>query len=195
MKIIIKYGSVFLIGIIFCWFILSKSNQKGENLETISSHQEIVEKIEAIGKLELVRMNIKDVLEHQIVKQWLPNPKAILIIQGEAVGCIDLQQIKPEDIYISHDTLNIKLPAPEICYCKIDHSKSKVFDTQNNFFSGTELIDNAYKEAERQLRSTVIKAGILEQTKTNAAFFFRPFFESLGFKHTFIYFEEISQTN
>lgn len=184
---------VLLIALIVAFFIFrgNKNNQP----VTITTHQEIVEKVEAIGKLELVRMNMQDVVEHQIVREWLPNAKAILLVYGEAVGCIDMQKIKPDNIIIQGDTLHIKLPQPELCYCKIDHSKSKIYDTQFNIFSGAELIDGAYREAETQMRNTVLKAGILDQTKVNAVSFFLPFFQTLGFKYTFISFDEVNWKN
>lgn len=179
-----------LAGFIICWLIVSVLNKKDNGENTITTHREVLEKVEAIGKLELVRMNIRDVMEHKIVREWLPNAEAVLIINGEAVGCIDLQKIKSEDINISKDTLMIKLPDPEICYCKIDHTKSKVYETKNDFFSGSKLVDGAYAAAEKQLRQTVLNAGILDQTKTNAVVLLKPFFETLGFKHTLIYFDE-----
>ncbi len=190
MKSIIKILIGVILGVLLCWIVISFLGKKKNVESTISTHQEVVEKVEAIGKLELVRMNIRDVLEHKIVREWLPNAKAVLIINGEAVGCIDLQKVKKDDISISKDTLKIKLPDPEICYCKIDHSKSKVYETSNEFFSGAQLVDGAYIEAEKQLRQTVLNAGILEQTKTNAVILLKPFFETLGFKHTIIYFDQ-----
>ena len=181
-----------LIGILLSAWFMSR-NEKLQ--ETSTTHQEVIEKIEAIGKLELVRMDLQDVIEHQVIRQWLPNAKAILIAYGEAAGCIDLQKIKPDDIYVSGDSISIQLPQPELCYCKVDHNKSRIMDTQFNFLSGANIVDGAYKEAEKQMTRTVLKAGILEQTKTNAIAFFFPFFQSMGFKHCYIHFEELRIEN
>ena len=180
MNTLLKFFLGFAGGIIICLFIYFMLNDKGAQTQT--SHQIALEKVEALGKLELVRMNIKDVMEHQVIRQWLPNPSALLIISGEAVGCIDLQKVQSEDIVIEKDTLKIKLPAPELCYCKIDHKNSKVYETKYDYFSGINLVESAYKEAEAQLRVTVLKSGILEQTKENAGIILKPFFEGLGFK-------------
>lgn len=178
-----------LIGILLTVWFTSKFGSK-KPPATFTTHQEVVEKIEAIGKLELVKMDLQDVIEHQIVRQWLPNAKAVLIAYGEAAGCIDLQKVQSEDIYVSGDSISIRLPQPELCYCKVDHNKSKLVDTQFNFLSGANIVDAAYREAEKQMTQTVLNAGILEQTKTNAISFFFPFFQSLGFEHCYIYFEE-----
>src|SRR5690606_11963955 len=75
-----------------------------------STHSLILEEMTAMGKLELVKYNFKDVVEQEIVKQWLPNAKAILIVQGEAIGCVDLSQLHPTDIASDGDTLVVHLP-------------------------------------------------------------------------------------
>jgi hypothetical protein len=168
-----------------CMFLFLKQGER-----TVISHSSVVEKIESIGKLELVKMSIKDIVEHNIERQWMPNAKAVLIIQGEAVGCIDMQKIKQENIFLSGDSLSIKLPVPEIAYCKINHEKSKIYDMTNAFMSGAEIVDEAYRDAEKQLEKTVLEVGILEQTKANAVLFFNAFFQSLGFKAVHIDFEE-----
>jgi len=189
----ILIGVLVTFAIVRIFFLFFNSAEREQ--QTISRHSEIVEKIESIGRLELVRMHVQDIVEHELVRQWLPNAKAILIIKGEAVGCIDLTKIKKENLNIAKDTIKLLLPAPELCYCKIDHSNSKVFNTQNNFFSGAELIDGAYKEAEKYLEKTVLNSGILQKTKDNAFDFFVPFFESLGFKEVYIMFEKENTMN
>ncbi|MDR2475349.1 MAG: DUF4230 domain-containing protein, partial [Bacteroidales bacterium] len=146
MKKIGLFLLVFLVGLFVSWYFFTKKSA----IDTIAHHNEIVEKIESIGRLELVRMSVQDVLEYEMVRQWLPNAKAVLIVYGEAVGCIDLQKIQAADIFVSGDSISIKLPDPELAYCKIDHQKSRVYDTRNNFMSSIQLIDEAYRAAEKQ---------------------------------------------
>lgn len=174
------------LGIIICLFIFFKLNDKG--IQTVTSHQVVLEKVEALGRLELVRMEIRDVMEHKLVRQWLPDASALLIISGEVVGCIDLQKIKPENIIVKKDTLKITLPSPELCYYKIDHKNSKVYETKYNYFTGINLVDNAYKATEEQLRKTALDSGILDRTKENAETILESFFKGLGFQHVEISF-------
>lgn len=183
-----------MFGVLLGMLIFSRPDKK-ETQKTISTHQEIVEKVEAIGKLELVKMTVQDVLEHQIVRQWLPNSKTLIVVAGEVAGAVDLQKLKKEDVLIDKDTIYIRLPKPEIAYCKIDHGRSKVFDTQANFFTGAKLLDDAYKEAEKQLLYTAQRSGIIEQTKNNAFVFFQSFFETLGFSKVKITFEDDKNRN
>jgi len=186
MKTLFKFFLGLAVGFIICGFIFFRLNDRGT--QTVISHQSTVEKVEALGKLELVRMNIRDVMEHTLVRQWLPNASALLIISGEAVGCVDLHKVQPENIVIKENTLKIQLPSPELCYCKVDHKKSKVYETRFDYFTGINLVDNAYKEAEKQLEKMALESGILEQTKKNAIALLVPFFEGLGFKQVEISF-------
>ncbi|MCL2651134.1 MAG: DUF4230 domain-containing protein [Candidatus Azobacteroides sp.] len=186
MKTLLKFFLGIAVGVIVCLLIFSKLNNKG--IQTVTSHQATLERVEALGKLELVRMSIRDVMEHELVRQWLPNASVLLIISGEAVGCIDLQKVRPEDILIKKDTLKIKLPEPELCYFKVDHQNSKVYETKYDYFTGINLVDSAYKEAEKQLRKTALESGILDRTRENAIILLRPFFEGLGFKQVEISF-------
>ena len=186
MNTLLKFFLGIAVGVIVCLLVFFKLNNKGTQI--ITSHQSTLEKVEALGRLELVRMNIKDVMEHRLSRQWLPDASALLIISGEVTGCIDLQKVKSEDVIVKSNTLKIKLPAPEICYCRIDYKNSKVYETKFDYFTGINLVDSAYKEAERQLWKTALESGILDRTKENAIIILKSFFEGLGFKQVEISF-------
>ena len=159
------------------------------NTTVESKHQLLVEKIEAIGKLELVRYQISDVLEHKNRTDFLPDASVLLIVKAEAVGCIDLKKIISTDITIDADTAVVNLPQPEICYVKIDHKNSRVYDTKMAYFREGILVDEAYKAAERQVTAEVKKSDILTQTKTNAISVLKPIIEGLGYKNVRLTFD------
>ncbi len=169
-----------LILLVAGYFFISKKFSISTSVE--SKHQLLVEKIEAIGKLELVRYQISDVLEHKNKTDFLPEASVLLIVKAEAVGCIDLTKISKEDIEINADTAVVNLPQPEICYVKIDHKNSRVYDTKMAFFREAGLVDEAYKAAERHVTAEVKKSSILAQTKTNATNVLKPILEGLGYK-------------
>ena len=140
------------------------------------THNTVLSKIEDLGKMELVRYNFKDVVEYtKEVSQWLPNSKSVLIVAGEAVGCIDMSKVTRQDIDFTNDsTITIKLPEPEICYFKVDHDKSKVVALEYTYFQEAELVDEGYKFAERNVRTAAINSGILQQTAENADKILKP---------------------
>ena len=176
-----------LILLIAGYLFLSKKFSINTSVE--SKHQLLVEKIEAIGKLELVRYQISDVLEHKNKTDFLPEASVLLIIKAEAVGCIDLTKITKDDIQIDADTAVVNLPQPEICYVKIDHKNSRVYDTKMAFFREAGLVDEAYKAAEKQITSEVKKSDILKQTRTNASNVLKPIVEGLGYKNVRLTFD------
>ena len=178
-----KWVSVafYLAAIIFLIFIWEsvKSFKFFKGKELITTHNIVLKEISELGKLELVKFVYRDVVEQTITRDFLPDPKAILIVQGEAVGCIDLQKVADKDIVAMKDTVIVHLPKPEICYHKIDHSKSRVYDTQYAFMNEGLLLDEAYKRAEDQILQSALNADILNQTKQNAEIVLKPVLENL----------------
>ncbi|MCX2584925.1 DUF4230 domain-containing protein [Pedobacter sp. MR22-3] len=176
-----------LILLIAGYFFISKKFSISTSVE--SKHQLLVEKIEAIGKLELVRYQISDVLEHKNKTDFLPEASVLLIVKAEAVGCIDLTKVTKDHIQVNADSAVVNLPQPEICYVKIDHKNSRVYDTKMAYFREAKLVDEAYKAAEQKITSEVKKSDILAQTKTNAASVLKPIIEGLGYKNVRLTFE------
>ncbi|MHC8949436.1 DUF4230 domain-containing protein [Sphingobacterium hungaricum] len=186
MKIVLRILP-WLIILVAGYFFLAQKFSINTSVE--SKHQLMVEKIEAIGKLELVRYQISDVIEHINKTDYLPEASVLLIVKAEAVGCIDLAKFTSTDLKIEGDTVILNLPQPEICYVKIDHKNSKVYDTKMAFFREADLVDEAYKAAEREVTAEVKKSDILNQTKANASNVLKPIIEGLGFTNVRITFD------
>lgn len=182
LKIVLIIAVIGFIG----WFMFLKKDNKPTS-ET--KHQVLLEHIEAMGKLELVKYRFSDVVEHKNMTQFLPDASVLLIIKADAVGCIDLTKIAAEDIEVVGDSVSIALPQPELCYVKIDHKASKVYDTKMAFFREAKLVDEAFKAAEAEVTRVVGKSDILQQTKTNAMTVFKPILQGLGFAHVTLTFK------
>ncbi|HVD99409.1 MAG TPA: DUF4230 domain-containing protein [Cytophagaceae bacterium] len=161
---------------------------KIEEDKSVITNNMIVEKIESIGKLELCKYYIKDVLEHKEIKDWWPDSRVVLIVSGEVTGCIDLKKIDSTAIEIEETKIRIRLPEPEICYIKINHQESKVYDIENEFFEKGKLIDKAYALAEKNIRDGALKMKILEQTKANAQTTLKPLLEGFSGKTVELYY-------
>jgi hypothetical protein len=122
------------------------------------------------------------------VKTWLPNAKAILIVQGEAIGCVDLTLLEIADITSDSETLVVNMPEPELCVFKIDHSKSRVYNTEYAFNEEAKLVQEAFKQAEKQIQKSALDMGILDQTKENAKKILTPILEKASGKKVVIKF-------
>jgi hypothetical protein len=160
-----------------------------KDASTETTHMMVLEKISTLGKLELAKYTFKDIVEQKIIQDFLPDPKALLIVYGEAVGCIDLSQIKKEDIVFDEKNVIIHLPEPEICNYKIDHAKSKIFQTEYAFMNEALLLDEAYKKAEVQILETAKESGILDQTKKNAELVLKPILAEITQKNVVLQFD------
>jgi hypothetical protein len=163
------------------WYKFSRQAEPQQD-KGIVNHNMIIEKIEAMGKLELVRYYIKDIVENTEELDWWPDPRVILMVSGEVVGCIDLTKIDSSKVDISAGKISIRLPAPEVCYYKINHQESKVYNLENKmlYYKDAHLIDKAYAQAEKQLLNAAGKMKILDQTKVNAQIILKPLLEELS---------------
>ena len=153
------------------------------------THNMLVQQIEDLGRLEVVRYNIQDLMEFEKKRNWLPNSVTSVKIVGEVTGCIDLAKIKPEDIRVEKDSASILLPDPEICNWKIDHSKSKVYNVKYGLWETEELVDQAYKEAESKLYKEAQNMGIEKESRENSKKVLTPILRGLGFKRIHISFK------
>ena len=180
--------------VIFLAFIILSNKFSGFSFfskakdSTVVTNNMIVEKIESIGKLELTKFYIKDVVEHSEIQQWWPDPKVILIVSGEVVGCIDLTKIDSNDVKITAEKISVKLPEPEICYSKINHNESKVYKIEYGIFQEGKLIDKAYAMAEKNILAGAMKMKILDQTKKSAQNILKPVLENTSGKKVELYF-------
>lgn len=167
---------LFLVGL--GWFLWRKVSPVLGGLESIAgsgpqvtvTHNTVLTQVEALGRLELVRYRFKDVVEYKRrAYRFLPESKVALIVGGEAVGCIDLRKLKPQDVVLEGDSVvRVSLPAPELCTFQVNHSQSRVYSTENGLFQDAELIDEGYKYAEAQVRNAALQSGILAETQRNA---------------------------
>ena len=86
-----------------------------------------------------------------------------------ALALRSIQNCRKRGIKLNGDDIHLTLPLPTICYAKINHDRSKIYDA--NFIAkvfNPELIDKAYREGEIKIKDEAIKLGILNQAKINA---------------------------
>jgi len=158
--------------------------------DKFGSHKEfhedvMVQKITAMGKLELVKYSMKDVIEQKEVRSILPDKRILFVAVGEVTGCIDLTKIQKKDIVkVGEDSVTVTLPNPEICYVKLDHQKSKVYDVSGTWFNADvqDMVEGIYKIAEQRLLKNASDMQLLQKTKQNATLIFKPMLENLSGK-------------
>lgn len=164
--------------------------------ELTSSQTEIteigmVQKISTMGKLELVKYTMKDIIEQKEIHAILPDSKILFLAVGEVTACIDLTKIKKSDITLGKDTIIVYLPQPEICYAKLDHQKSRVYDISGTWFadSETNMVEGVYKLAEKKIFDNANQMNVLGMARTNAQLIFKPLLENLTGKKVILNFQ------
>lgn len=161
--------AVLLVGLVTLWEQVRDTHLFSRfRRSDVQTQNLVLKEVIAMGKLELVKYTFKDIVEHEQVNTFLPNANAILIVEGEATGCVDLTQIKENNISVKGDSITVQLPRPELCTWKINHDRSRVYDTRFSFLDESQLVSNAYQQAERQVRQSALNNGILAQTQQNA---------------------------
>lgn len=176
---------LFLVGL--GWFLWQKvqpalfDNPLNPAPRITVTHNTVLQKVEALGRLELVRYHFKDVVEYKkSTYRFLPDAKVALIVAGDAIGCLDLRKVKAQDVVFEGDSVvRIALPPAELCTWQVDHSQSRVYSVENGFFQDAELVDAGYKYAERNVRTAALQSGILAQTEQNAEKILRPMLETM----------------
>ena len=110
--------------------------------------------------------------------------RLLFVAHGYVIAGIDMQKIKPEDLWLTGNVLNVRLPAAEVLVATLDNDKSYVYDRETGLFSkgDSNLETQARQVAEQEILNAAIQDGILATASTNAQTYLRWFFETLGYK-------------
>jgi hypothetical protein len=121
----------------------------------------------------------------------IPDSRALMIVSGEAVGCVDLLKIDARSITQLTDTVMVKLPQPEVCYVKLLPAETRFYSLNMGYFDNeAEFVEEAYGNAEQKLMEAALKSSLLEQTQTNAELVLRPLLEDLTGKTVMVKWEK-----
>lgn len=174
----VPYLVVITLSLVIGWLVF------GRNAPPESTNQFLtVTEVQAVGKLELVRMQLKDVIEHKVEhSSIIPDARLLMVISGEVAGCIDLQKINETDIVQTDSLVTILLPAPEICFTRIDTQKSQIFSviTIPVLDNQSELVQTLYRKAENYFQNDALKQEIFKQTQMNANHVLKPLFQKIS---------------
>lgn len=175
----------------FLIFLFFYIKHEFNTTRTQVSDDVMVSKIITMGKLELVKYAMKDVVEKKELHTILPDSRVLFVAVGEVTACIDLTRVKRDDISQGKDTVSVTLPRPEICYVKLDHQKSKVYDVSGVWFAdkSKQMVEDVYKVAEAKMLATAKEMDITGKARDNAGKIFKPFLENVSGKKVVITFK------
>ena len=174
--------SVIIIGFLVFLFFYIKHQFTESRTEITETG--MVQKITSMGKLELVKYTMKDIIEQKEIHPILPDSKVLFLAVGEVTACIDLTKVKKSDIVQSADSVIVYLPQPEVCETSLDHQKSKVYDISGVWFeeSAKNMVEAVYKLAEKKILANANDMNILGMARQNAQIIFKPLLEGISGK-------------
>ncbi|MCC5920651.1 MAG: DUF4230 domain-containing protein [Cyclobacteriaceae bacterium] len=158
----------------------------------------IFERIERLGKLELSKYHLQEIVEMKSAK--LANPllsmvskyNLILIAKGEATACVDLSKVSSQDVFETDEKITLILPRPELCYFKLDLQESRLYSFEKGFMTDDrKIIEQAYKIAERKVKEAAEQSDIFDQAEMQAKLFLGQFLQQFTDKTVVIQFETL----
>jgi hypothetical protein len=147
----------------------------------------IINEVQSLAKLETIRYTVEKVVTAE-VNQGVLGPlfgdRLLFVAHGYVIVGIDMSKIKPEDMWLIGEMLNVRLPATEVLVATLDNDKSYVYNRQTGLFTqGDPTLETQVRQvAEQEILKAAIADGILDQGTTNAQTYLRWFFETLGYK-------------
>lgn len=182
------FGVLLLIGLVTVFVLL---RNRGDYVFD-QSRVAVIKEMQSLNRLETAQFTIEKIIDAQTsgsaLKQFLFGDKILLIAHGQVIAGFDLSKVSESDIRVQHQTLTVKMPAPEILVTSIDNQKTKVYDRTQGLLSkgNTGLESTARAEAETTIRQAACDSGILDQASENARKQLTPIFQSFGFQNVML---------
>jgi hypothetical protein len=147
----------------------------------------IIHEVRAIAKLETIHYTVEKVITaemNQGVLGPLFGDRLLFVAHGYVIAGIDMQKIGEGDLWLEGETLNVRLPAPEILVATLDNEKSYVYDRQTGLLTHGDpnLETTARQVAEQEILKAALEDGILDQARLNAEVYLEKFFNALGYQ-------------
>ncbi|MGA2219210.1 MAG: DUF4230 domain-containing protein [Terracidiphilus sp.] len=147
----------------------------------------VVEKIRQLSRLETVVYSLDKIVEGEHKSPYLPDflvgEKLILVAHGEVIAGVDLAQLKPGDVSVNGDAVQVRLPAAQIFTTRIDNSRTKVYSRDTGILVNPDpnLESQVRWTAEQQVTQAALDDGILAKAKQNARTSVTALLDGLGF--------------
>ncbi len=149
----------------------------------------IVERLQAINRLETARQVSHHVVEVRVDSPWLPaflgGERLLIIAQAEAVAGVDLQRLSADDVQVKDDQVVLHLTPPKILSVRLDETKSRVYERERGwlvFKPDKDLERRARLQAYREALQAAQQSELLSVARRNAEANLQAFLQALGFR-------------
>lgn len=149
----------------------------------------VVQRLQALNRLETARFISQHVVEAKSESPWLPSflagERLLLVAQVEVIAGLDMKRISTEDIEVKGDEVVVTLPPPKILSIRIDESKTQVFAREKGwlvFNPDKDLEREARLQALNEARRAAMESQLLPFARQKAEENLKTFLQTLGFK-------------
>jgi hypothetical protein len=111
----------------------------------------------------------------------------LYIAYGEVRAGVDLKDLKAENVQVTNNTIQLRLPPPRILDSKIDVNRSSVYDYNRGFLGlgpdvGPQLQTLAQRETLKKIVAAACSQGVLKQANDRAELVVEKLLNTAGYK-------------
>lgn len=146
----------------------------------------IVHEVRSLARLETIQYSIEKVITAEISQGqlgFLFGDRLLFVAHGTVIAGVDLGKLALEDVTVAGESVQIKLPAPEVFISTLDNDRSYVYDRETGILrrGDVNLETAARQAAEREILKSALEDGILDTARTNAENYLNRLLQSLGY--------------
>jgi hypothetical protein len=148
----------------------------------------VVDRIRQLSRLETVVFSLDKIVEGERDSAYLPSflvgEKLLLIAHGEVTAGVDLGQLKPGDVWVHGDSVQVRLPAPQVLSTRIDNGRTRVYSRTTGLLvtADPNMETQVRQAAEDEITKAALGDGILDMAKQNARTSVTALLAGLGFR-------------
>lgn len=161
----------------------------GEGQPRTTTSPVVVEGVQKLDRLATVRSTQSVVVTKETggteLRRFLTGEKVLMVAVGDVEAGVDLSSIGEGDVRVEENSVEIRLPDPEVFSVSLDEDKTRVYDRDQgllNLRPDDALVEEARRDATDELRSAAWENDILNTAEQNAEDSIRAFVTTLGFE-------------
>ena len=161
----------------------------GEGRPQTTTSPVVVEGVQKLDRLDTVRMTESVVVTKDTggseLRRFLTGEEVLLVAVGDVEAGVDLSSITEEDVRVEGESVEIRLPEPEITSISLDEEQTRLYDRDQGILRlrpDDTLVEEARQDARDELLDAARQNDILATAERNAEDTVRTFLTTLGYE-------------
>lgn len=146
----------------------------------------VIHEVRSLARLETIQYSLEKVItveQGQNQLGFLFGDKLLFVAHGRVIAGVDLSRMRPEDMWVENQVLNVRLPPAEVFVVNLDSDKSYVYNRETGLLTkgDVNLEKVARQAAEKEILKAAIDDGMLAQAQQNAESYMSRMLRGLGY--------------